>query len=71
MRGDYLAMRNTVPAQELPGQCRVFGGDTQSSPLLGGIITGQVPEISAGAHIDPGFGYSHNETAMAIAQIAL
>src|SRR5207237_3461157 len=54
MRGDYLAMRNTVPAQELPGQCGVFGGDTQSSRLVGGIITCQVPENSGGAHIKSG-----------------
>src|SRR5579859_2087242 len=64
-------MCNPVPAQELSRQRGILGGDTQTSSFLRRVVAGQVPEISAGAHVDPGLGYSHNEPAMTIAKIAL
>src|SRR5579883_519571 len=62
-------MGDAVPPQELAGKDGIFGSDAQAAPLMGLIIPGQMPEIGAGADIDPGFRYGDDQPTVAIAEV--
>src|SRR5437763_17123130 len=66
-----LTMCDTMSTKKLPRQNWILGSDAQSPPLMREIIACQVPQISAGAYINPGFWDSHHKAATAKSQVAL
>src|SRR5579859_950883 len=67
----YFTMGDIVAAQKLIRQDRIFGGDAQPSPLMSLVIAGQMPEVGAITHIDPGLWDSNDEATPSVAQITL
>src|SRR6266516_554073 len=66
-----LTMCNTMSTKKLPRECWILGSDTQSPLLMREIIACQVPQISAGAYINPGFRDCHHKAAASKSQVAL
>ncbi len=71
MRRDNLAVGNTMSTQKLACQCWVLGGDAQTSPLVRGVVSCQVPQIGASTDIDPGLRDGHNQATAPVTQVAL
>src|SRR5690242_11762216 len=71
MRRNNLTMCNTMLVQKLSCQRWILGGYAQSPLLMRKIIACQVPEISTGAYINPGFWDCYDKAANSIPKVFL